>query len=264
MNRSMFAVVALMLIGRGAAAEVVERTVGYEIDGRKFASVLVYDDAVGGKRPAVLMEPDWAGVGTKAIAQAREVAGKEYVVLVADMFGDGYAPKDVKEMQTASFAVRGDINLSRARGGKALAVMLAEGEKLGIIDRTKVAGVGFCIGGGMLLDLARGGSALKAVAVFHVTFPQSAAPDGESKLASKVLVLHGADDPVTPRKAIAALEDELDAAKVAWQTVLFSGTVHSYTDVTATAPAAFKVQRYDAEIAGRSYATMRQFFAGAL
>jgi dienelactone hydrolase len=265
MRRIMLAVAALTLIGRGAAAEMVEHKIGYEIDGRKFESVLVYDDAVSGKRPAILMEPDWAGVGTKAIAQAREVAGKDYVVFVADMYGGGYAPKDVKEMQTTSFAVRNDVAQSRARGAKALEVMLAEGGKLGVIDPAKVAGIGFCIGGGMILDLVRDGhDELKAIAVFHVTFPQSADPTGASKLSSKVLILHGADDPVTKRPAIAALQDELDAAKVGWETVMFSGTVHSYTDVTATDPAGFKAQRYDAEVSRRSYATMREFFAGAL
>jgi dienelactone hydrolase len=265
MNRIVLAVAALMLIGHGAEAGMVEKKISYEIDGRKFESALVYDDAVVGKRPAILMEPDWAGVGTKAIAQAREVAGKDYVVLVADMYGGGYAPKDVKEMQTTSFAVRNDVAQSRARGAKALEVMLAEGGKLGIIDPAKVAGIGFCIGGGMILDLVRDGhDALKAIAVFHVTFPQSANPTGASKLNSKVLILHGADDPVTKRPAIAALQDELDAAKVQWETVMYSGVVHSYTDVTATDPAGFKAQRYDPEISRRSYATMREFFAGVL
>jgi dienelactone hydrolase len=243
---------------------MIERKISYEIDGRQFDGALVYDDAVAGKRPAILMEPDWAGVGAKAISQAREVAGRDYVVFVADLYGGGYAPTTVEEMRTTSFAVRNDVALSRIRGGKALEVMLAESATLGIGDPAKIAGIGFCIGGGMLLDLARGSGALKAIAVFHVTFPQSADPAGEAKLASKVLVLHGADDPVTPRKAIAALQDELDAAQVAWETVLYSGTVHSYTDVTATDPATAKVQRYDAEIARRSYAAMREFFAGAL
>jgi dienelactone hydrolase len=264
MNRLVLSVVALILAGNGAEAEMVERKIEYDIGGQKFASVLVYDDTVPGKRPAVLMEPDWAGVSSKAIAQARTVAGKDYVVLVADLYGADYAPKDAKEMQTTSFAVRNDVKLSRTRGGKALEMMLAEGQKLGIVDPAKVAGIGFCIGGGMLLDLARSRSDLKAIAVFHVTFPQSADPTGESKLSSKVLALHGADDPVTPRKAIAALEDELDAAKVDWEVVLFSGTVHSFTDVTATDPATAKVQRYDAQVSRRSYAAMREFFTDAL
>jgi dienelactone hydrolase len=258
----MIALAALALFGGSASAATVERKIGYEIGGKQFEGVLVYDDSVAGKRPAILMEPDWAGVGTKAMAQAREVAGKDYVVFVADVFGVGYAPKDTKEMQAASGAVHGDIALSRARGGKALDVMLVEGNKLGIVDPDKVAGIGFCFGGGILLDLAREGRDFKALTVFHITFPQTVDPAGASKVKGAVLVLHGADDPVTPRKAISALEDELDAAKVRWQTVLFSGTVHSFTDVTATDPAASKVQRYDPEVSKRSYAMMRDFFTG--
>lgn len=261
MRRLSLAIIVLTLIAGGASAKMVERKVGYEVDGKKFEGVLVYDDSIKKKRPAIFMEPDWAGVGTKAMAQAREVAGKDYVVFVADTYGVGYAPKDTKEMQVAMNAVHGDISLSRARGSKALDVMLAEGTKLGIIDPTKVAGIGFCAGGGMLLDLAREGRDFKALTVFHITYPQSADPAGAAKVKGAVLILHGADDPVTPRKAIGALEEELDAAKVKWQTVLFSGTTHSFTDVTATDPALFRSQRYDAAVTKRSYAMMRDFFA---
>src|SRR5579864_3696655 len=189
MLRLILTFVVLALIGRSASAEMVERKVGYDIDGKKFEGVLVYDDSVKAKRPAILMEPDWAGVGTKAMAQAREVAGKDYVVFIADVFGVGYAPQNTQEMQAASRAVHGDINLSRARGGKALDMMLAEGTKLGIIDPTKVAGIGFCFGGGILLDLARDGRDFKALTVFHVTFPQSVDPAGAAKIRGAVLVL---------------------------------------------------------------------------
>jgi dienelactone hydrolase len=261
MQRFILAIAILALMGSAASAKLVERKIGYEVDGKQFQGVLVYDDSVKKKLPAIFMEPDWAGVSTKAIAQARAVAGKDYVVFVADTYGVGYAPKDTKEMQAAMNAVHGDINLSRARGGQALDVMLAEGRKLGLIDPEKVAGIGFCAGGGMLLDLAREGRAFKALTVFHVTYPQSVDPAGAAKLKGAVLILHGADDPVTPRKAIGALEEELDAAKVKWQTVLFSGTTHSFTDVTATDPALFRSQRYDAAVSKRSYAMMRDFFA---
>jgi dienelactone hydrolase len=153
----------------------------------------------------------------------------------------------------------------RARGDKGLDVMLTEGERLGIIDPAKIAGIGFCFGGGVLLEVAREGHDFKALTLFHVTNPQPADPAGPSKIKSPVLVLHGADDPITPRKAISALEDELDAAKVRWQVVLFSGTVHAFTDtsapVTGASPAA---TRYDPVVAKRSYEMMRQFFAGIL
>ena len=264
MRRFILICLGSALISSSASAAMVERKIGYEVGGKAFEGVLVYDDSVTTKRPAILMEPDWSGVGPN-IAQARGIAGKDYVVFVADLFGVGYAPKDVKEKAAAVGVVRGDVNMARARGAKGLEVMLAEGEKLGIIDPAKIAGIGFCFGGGVLLDTAREGSKINALAVFHVTFPQSADPTGPSNIKGAVLVLHGADDPVTNRKAISALEDELDAAKVPWQTVLFSGTVHSFTDVTAPEPGyTTKVQKYDPEIAKRSYDLMREFFAAHL
>jgi dienelactone hydrolase len=265
MRHFFLATVALLLISSRASAAIVEHKIDYEIGGKAFQGVLVYDDSVKVKRPAILMEPDWKGVSSDAITTAREIAGKDYVVFVADLFGAGYAPKDWKEMAAGVRVVHGDIKLMRDRGSKALDVMLAEGEKLGIIDSAKVAGIGFCFGGGALLELAREGREFKALAVFHVTFPQSVDLTGPSHIKGAVLVLHGADDPATTRKEILALENELDATKVRWQTVLFSGAVHSFTDVSAPDPGApAGVQRYDPEVTKRSYAIMREFFAGSL
>ena len=265
MRRLILTVAVLALIGSNVSAATVERKVGYEIDGKAFEGVLIYDDGVTAKRPAILMEPDWSGVSLHSIELAREIAGKDYVVFVADLFGVGYAPKDAKERVTAIAAVHGDKNVERARADKGLDVMLTEGEKLGIIDPAKVAGIGFCFGGGVLLEIAREGRDFKALALFHVTNPQPVDPAGPSKIRSPVLVLHGADDPITPRKAISALEDELDAAKVRWQAVLFSGAVHAFTDtsapVTGASPAA---TRYDPVVAKRSQEMMREFFASTL
>jgi dienelactone hydrolase len=265
MRHLIFTSMVLALIGGSASAAMIERRVGYEIDGKAFEGVLVYDDSVTAKRPAVLMEPDWSGVSTHSVELAREIAGRDYVVFVADLFGVGYAPKDAKERATATTAIHGDINVMRARGGKGLDVMLTEGERLGIVDPTKIAGIGFCFGGGVLLEVAREGRDFKALTVFHVTNPQPADPAGPSKIKSPVLVLHGADDPITPRKAISALEDELDAAKVRWQAVLFSGTVHAFTDTSAPVTgASAAVTRYDPVVAKRSHEMMREFFAGTL
>jgi dienelactone hydrolase len=262
MHRFILAGVALALFGGSASAAMVERKIGYEVDGKAFQGVLVYDDGVKTKRPAILMEPDWWGVNPNAVAQAKQIAGKDYVIFVADIYGAGYAPKNRAEKVAAVGAIRRDIKVARARGGKGLDVMLAEGEKLGIIDPSKIAGIGFCFGGGVLLDVAREGLPFKALAVFHVTLPQSADPAGPTNIKGAVLVLHGANDPITPRKNISMLEDELDAAKVPWQTVLFSNTVHSFTDVAAPEPEATTAsQKYDPEVAKRSYDLMREFFA---
>jgi dienelactone hydrolase len=69
---------------------MAEKKVPYTLDGRQFEGMIVYDDGVKAKRPVVFMQPDWKGVCPDTIGQARAVAGKDYVVLMADMFGAGY------------------------------------------------------------------------------------------------------------------------------------------------------------------------------
>lgn len=253
------------LVSASASAELVEKKLAYEIDGKPFEGVLVYDNSVLAKRPGVLFATDWSGVSANAIEIARNIAGKEFVVFVADLFGAGYAPKDAKERGTAITTIHKDLATTRARGDKGLEVMLAEGQKLGILDPNRTAGIGFCFGGGVLLETARQGRNFKVLTVFHVTNPQPVDPAGPSNVKGSVLVLHGADDPITPRAKIAALEEELDRAGVRWQTVMFSGAVHAYTDKTAPVPgASAKATRFDAYVSKRSYELMREFFADNL
>jgi dienelactone hydrolase len=206
-----------------------EQKLGYEFEGKRYEGVLVYDDSVKTKRPAVFMEPDWDGVSAKAVAQAKLIAGTDTVVYVADMFGVGYSPKDQAEKMTASRAVHDDITLSRRRGNKAMDVFLAEGEKLGLMG----------------------------LVAYHITYPGTTDPAGAAKMKGAVLILHGAEDPVTPRAAIHALEAELDAAKVKWQSVMWSGAVHSFCDPEANAGPT----RYDPALAAQSYKLTHEFFA---
>src|SRR3954470_21776208 len=142
------------LVSASASAELVEKKLAYEIDGRGFEGVLVYDNSVSTKRPGVLFATDWSGVSANAIEIARNIAGKEFVVFVADLFGTGYAPKDAKERATAITTIHKDLAMTRARGDKGLEVMLAEGQKLGILDPNRIAGIGFCFGGGVLFETA--------------------------------------------------------------------------------------------------------------
>ncbi len=241
---------------------MVEKAVRYEVGGRPFEGMLVYDDSVRGKRPAIFSQPDWKGVDEDTIAQAREVAGKDYVVLLADMFGQGYGakPKTMDDLMKASRAARGDLGFVKSCGTAALAALSAEAEKLGLIDKSKIFALGYCIGGGMVLEQARAGADFKATVVLHVTLPNPIVPGTPCGIKGRVLAIHGAADPVTPKPMIDALERELTDAKVDWELVLFGRGVHSFCDVSANVEAA----RYDAKLCKKSYALMRTFFEETL
>jgi dienelactone hydrolase len=119
------------------------------------------------------MQPDWKGVCADTIGQAHVVAGKDYVVLMADMFGAGYGdkPKTREELAAGMLAVHHDLAFTIAGGDQGYSVLLAETDKLGIMDGNKKAAIGYCAGGGFVLEQARAGADFKAVVVFHVTNP---------------------------------------------------------------------------------------------
>jgi dienelactone hydrolase len=241
---------------------MAERKVPYRVKDRQFEGMIVYDDSVKTKRPAIFMQPDWKGVCADTIAQARIVAGKDYVVLMADMYGTGYGdkPKTREQLAAGMRAVHDDLDFTIACGGKSYDALLAEAEKLGVVDAAKKAAIGYCAGGGFALEQARSGADFKALVVFHVTNPNPVVPSTPCNIKGRVLAVHGSADPVTPKPMMDAFEEELTNAAVDWQVMMFGGAVHSFCDPTANAGPT----RYDEKLCRKSYMLMRDFFAETL
>jgi dienelactone hydrolase len=242
---------------------MAETKVRYQVNGRSFEGMIVYDDSVETQRPAIFMQPDWKGVDADTIAMARTVAAKDYVVLMADMFGAGYGdkPKTREQLAAGMKAVHADLAFTLTCGAKAYDTLLAEADKLGVVDTGKTAAIGYCAGGGFALEQARAGADFKAVVVFHVTNPNPVVPGAPCNIKGRVLAIHGRADPVTPKPMMDALEDELTKAKVDWHIVTFGRGVHSFCDPTANNPAA---TQYDEKLCRTSYMLMRDFFAETL
>jgi dienelactone hydrolase len=181
------------------------------------------------------------------------------VVLMADMFGTGYGakPKTQDELRAGMLAVHKDLPFTLACGTAAYDTLIGGAGKLGLIDDKKIAAVGYCAGGGYALEQARAGAPYKALVVLHVTNPNPVVPGTPCNIKGRLLAIHGADDPVTPKAKMDAFEEELTQAKVDWQVMMFGGAVHSFCDPTAVGGA----QRYDEKLCRKSYALMRDFFA---
>ena len=238
---------------------MAQKKVPYQVSGRQFEGLIIYDESVKAKRPAVFMQPDWKGVCADTIGQAHVVAGKDYVVLMADMFGIGYGdkPKTQQELASGMRAVHADLAFTTACGHKAYATTLEEANALGLVDASKKAAIGYCAGGGFALEQARSGEDFKAVVVFHVTNPNPVIPGTPCNIKGRVLAIHGSADPITPKPMMDALEEELTKAKVDWQVMMFGDAVHSFCDPTANAGPT----RYDEKLCRKSYMLMRDFFA---
>ena len=241
---------------------MAEKKVPYQVGGRQFEGLIVYDDAVSAKRPAIFMQPDWKGVCADTIGQARTVVGKDHVVLMADMFGAGYGAKakTQDELRAGMLAVHKDLPFTLSCGAAAYEALMSEAQKLGVVDAGKTAAIGYCAGGGYALEQARAGADFKAVVVFHVTNPNPVAAGTPCNIRGRVLAIHGSADPITPKPMMDALQDELTKAKVDWQVMMFGDAVHSFCDPTANGGAT----RYDAKLCRKSYMLMRDFFAETL
>jgi dienelactone hydrolase len=219
---------------------------------------LVYDDKISSKRPAVLMAPNWMGMTDKAIERAKLVAGDRYVVLVADMYGQGTRPADFGECAALANPLRENAVEQRSRIRAAYDAMIAEGSRRNLIDARRAA-IGFCFGGGNVLELARDGADIAAAVSIHGDLKTAQAA---KKMAVKaaLLVTHGAPDPVAPKADRDAFESEMDAAGAKWQMLVFSGILHAYTDQGADVPG---VAGWDEPTTRQTYAITHQFIADA-
>src|SRR3984885_14652720 len=132
---------------------MAEKKVPYQVGGRQFGGLIVYDERVTAKRPIIFMQPDWKGVCSDTIGQARTVAGKDYVVLMADMFSAGYGakPKTQDDLRAGMLAVHKNLTFTIACGGAAYDALLGEANKLGLVDTGKKVAIGYCAGGGYVL-----------------------------------------------------------------------------------------------------------------
>ena len=186
---------------------------------------MVYDDAQSGKRPGVLLAHDRAGMAENAFRDADLIAKMGYVVFVEDMFGKGFVPKDVPEMTATITIYNNDRPLMRARAGAGFDVLKASP----LVDTARLAVVGYCFGGTVAVELAETGVPIVGMISVHGSF-RNFAPEAAKSIKGRVLILHGAEDPVAPLPEVNALVEQLRAAKVNWELNLYSGTTHAFTN----------------------------------
>ena len=252
-----FAVTLSLLFAAPLLAAPVSQPVEWTIGDTQFRGVLVYDDASGAKRPGLLMAPNWMGVTDDAVAHATEIAGRDYVVLVADMYGVDVRPDGPQAAAAATTPLRQDRALMRTRAGKALEVLRAQAGTAPL-DTRRLAAIGFCFGGTVALELARAGADLAGVVSFHGGLSTDQPASAEA-LTAGVLVLNGAADRAVSAEEIAAFQQEMTAAGADWTFVNLGGAVHCFSEPSANRPPNCV---HDARAAERAFGMMRDYLDG--
>jgi dienelactone hydrolase len=210
---------------------------------------LAYDDAIQGKRPGVMVVHEWMGLGSHVQQRAHQLAEMGYIAFAADIYGKGIRPQDRAEAGKQATIYRSNRQLMRERARAGVQVL----QNHALVDSNRIAAIGYCFGGGVALELARSGADVAGVVSFHGNL-DTPDPQDAKNIKAKVLVLHGADDPVVPDEQIAAFREEMRQAKVDWQFIAYGNAVHGFTNPDNDAAYNEKADR-------RSWAAMQQFFA---
>ena len=255
MNRFL-TLLPLAAIAFSAQAKMVQHAVDWTQDRTHFHSVLIYDDAATAPRPGLVMVPNWYGVNDAAIKKAEMIAGKDYVILLTDVYGVGVRPTNNEQAQAAVKPLYGNRALLRKRMDFALQQLRAQA-KTAPIDIKKLAAIGFCFGGSAVLDLARSGAELAAVVSFHGGLDTDN-PALAKNIKARVLAMNGADDKGTMPDADKFM-DEMRGSPADWQFVVLGHAVHCFTEVGENSPGC----RYDERAATRSYRLMHDWLRAA-
>jgi dienelactone hydrolase len=258
MNRHSVWIMGLLAAG-AAFGEITTEPLAYQTDGRTMAGYLAYPKDAAKGAAAVLVFPEWKGLDEYAKRRARELAELGYVVLAADMYGEGKTAKDNQEAAALAGALKaGNRDDMRKRAGAALEAL----KKHPLADPGRTAAIGYCFGGTVALELARSGADVRGVVSFHGGL-DTARPRETRGVKAAVLILHGADDPTVPKEAVDGIQDEMREAGADWQMVFYGNAVHSFSNPDSGSDKT-KGVKYDARADKRSWSLMKSFLADAL
>lgn len=234
---------------------MITKDVPYQAGGKTLTGYLAAPDG-GGKKPGVVIYHQGGGLRDHEKERARMLADLGYVAFAADMYGT-VASRMEEAMPLMQEVVR-NPPLLHERATAALAQLKSHAAT----DTARLAAIGFCFGGGVVLELSRAVPELKCVVAFHPGLAQLPDKD-DRKVHAKVLLCAGQKDPLIPAEAREKFIGLMVAAGADWQLLTYGKAGHSFTDksVDALGMPGFN---YDADTDKRSWLAMRQLFDESL
>jgi dienelactone hydrolase len=224
-------VIAVVLVVAGmayAGPKIEGKPVEYTAGGVTLKGYLAYDANITGKRPGVLVVHEWWGQNEYIRKRARMLAELGYTALALDMYGEGKMASHPDEAGKFSSELMKNFPVAKDRFLAGLEFL----KKQPTVDPANIAAIGYCFGGGVVLNMARQGIDLKGVASFHGSLAVIK-PDTPTPIKAAVRVYNGADDKFIPAAAIDALKKEMADQKVNFQFENYPGAVHAFTNPEA-------------------------------
>ncbi|HAM52851.1 MAG TPA: dienelactone hydrolase [Nitrospiraceae bacterium] len=239
-----------------AKTDIEGKEVKYSAEGVVMKGYLAYDKSVKGKRPGVLVVHEWWGLNEYARKRARMLAEMGYTALAADMYGEGKQALHPEDASKFSSELMKNFNTAKTRFMAAMEFL----RKQPTVDPERIAAIGYCFGGGVVLNMARMGVDLKGVASFHGSLT-AVKPAQPGAVKAKILVLHGADDKFVTPEQVEAFENEMKNAGADFRIISYPGAMHGFTNPDADEYAKkFNLPLgYNAEADKKSWDELRKF-----
>ena len=206
-----------------------EENINYMIESLKMDGYIVYDENIEGKRPAVLVVHEWWGLNDYSKMRARELAKLGYIAMAVDMYGNGKRADNPTDAQNLAMPFYQNPQLTKTHFEAALNKFKTYSQ----VDLNKIAGIGYCFGGGMLLNLVRMGEDLKGVVSFHGTLIGT--PVDKNLLKAKILVCHGNDDEYVKKEEVEKFKHQMDSIGASYIFKGYDGATHAFSNPNATA-----------------------------
>ncbi len=222
-------VMLVFFIGQASSqAKIIGKTVEYNVAGTVMKSYLAYSSSMKSKGPGILVVDEWWGLTDYGRKRARMLAELGYTALAVDIYGEGKQVANPTDATAMSSAVMENFDIAQARFAAAEDLL----KKQPMVDADRIAAIGFCFGGGVILNMVRQGTDLKGVVSFHGSLA-AVKPAGPAGIRAKILILQGgADKFVTPDK-VEEFKNEMMAAGADYRVVVYPGATHAFSNPRA-------------------------------
>jgi dienelactone hydrolase len=239
------------------APSLKEQDVTYTAGGVTMDGYVVYDSNKEGKRPAIIVVPEWWGLVDYPKMRARKLAELGYIAMAIDMYGNGKVADNPDAASKATGPFYKDLKMTKSRFDAALAKLKTFSQA----DTSNIAAIGYCFGGGVVLNVARLGEDLKGVVSFHGTL--IGAPAKKDLLKAKILVCHGMADSFVKPEDVEKFKKQMDSIGADYTFKQYPNATHAFTNPASDENGKkFNMPiRYNAEADSASWNDMKAFFA---
>lgn len=207
---------------------IKEESVAIQADSVTLNSLVAYGDDTTAKKPIVLIVPEWWGLDNYVKRRAKELAELGYFAVGIDMYGNGKVAANPDEAKAYAMPFYMNPLLGKSR----LEAALAKAKTYPNVDTTRIAAIGYCFGGAMVLNSAKLGLPVNGVVSFHGNL--AGVPPVKEKIKAQVLVCHGAIDQFVSAQEVATFKKQMDSVGIPYTFKEYANATHAFTNPEAT------------------------------